>query len=152
LFDDLLDERQFADPIHYEQQPYLFVPPELPKTGHHLVYLDVWKREVTHLEDTNLVESAVGVDATSRIQTVWQVRVLTNDAGAATGESADADVPGWSALIAPSTGVLTTGTFDVAATDDPCELPPTGGFRGLENQLYRVEIHDPGQPGGTATF
>ena len=61
-------------------------------------------------------------------------------------------MPGWSALIAPSTGVLTTGTFEVAPVDDPCELPPTGGYRGLENQLYRVEIHDPGQPGGAATF
>ena len=48
--------------------------------------------------------------------------------------------------------MLTTGTFEVAPVDDPCELPPTGGYRGLENQLYRVEIHDPGQPGGSATF
>ena len=62
------------------------------------------------------------------------------------------DVPGWSAVIAPSTGVLSTGTFDVAPVDDPCELPPTGGYRGLENQLYRVEIQDPGQPGAGATF
>jgi uncharacterized protein DUF6519 len=38
------------------------------------------------------------------------------------------------------------------AVDDPCELPPTGGYRGLENQLYRVQIHDPGQPGAGATF
>jgi Family of unknown function (DUF6519) len=48
--------------------------------------------------------------------------------------------------------VLTTGTFEVAPVDDPCELPPTGGYRGLENQLYRVEIHNPGQPGAGATF
>ena len=34
---------------------------------------------------------------------------------------------------------------------DPCELPPSGGYRGLENQLYRVEIHDGGAV-GTATF
>ena len=60
--------------------------------------------------------------------------------------------PAGATLIAPSTGVLTTGTFEVAPVDDPCELPPTGGYRGLENQLYRVEIHDPGQPGGGATF
>jgi len=31
-------------------------------------------------------------------------------------------------------------------------LPPTGGYRGLENQTYRVEIHDPGLPGAGATF
>src|SRR5437764_52026 len=39
----------------------------------------------------------------------------------------------------------------VAPHDDPCELPPSGGFRGLENQPYRVEIHAGGAP-GTATF
>ena len=70
----------------------------------------------------------------------------------ATCASPDGDLPGWVDIIAPSTGVLTTGTFEVAPVDDPCELPPTGGYRGLENQLYRVEIHDAGQPGGTATF
>ena len=84
------------------------------------------------------------------LQTVWQVRVLDEEAGAGTTcGSPDADLAGWADLIAPSTGPLTTGTYEVAAVDDPCELPPTGGYRGLENQLYRVEIHDPGQPGGT---
>ena len=48
--------------------------------------------------------------------------------------------------------MLSTGAFDEAPADDPCELPPIGGYRGLENQLYRVEVHDAGQPGGAATF
>ncbi|MFO1161124.1 MAG: DUF6519 domain-containing protein [Reyranellaceae bacterium] len=153
LFDSLMAEQQFADPIAYTAQPYLPNPPGLPTTGRHLVYLDVWSREVTALERPDLVEGAVGVDATSRIQTVWQVRALSEDAGTETTCSTpDADIPGWPAIIAPSTGVLTTGTFDVAPVDDPCELPPTGGYRGLENQLYRVEIHNPGQPGAGATF
>ena len=131
------------------RSPICPIPPALPTAGRHLVYLDVWDREVTHLEQPDLVESAVGVDATSRLQTVWQVRVLADDAGTGTTcATPDGDVPGWSDIIAPSTGVLTTGTFEVAPVDDPCELPPTGGYRGLENQLYRVEIHDPGQPGG----
>ena len=39
----------------------------------------------------------------------------------------------------------------VTDTDDPCALPPTGGYRGLENQTYRVEMHTGGPP-GTATF
>src|SRR5262249_30578290 len=152
VFDGLLAESQFADPIPYTAQPYLPAPPPLPTAGRRLVYLDVWDREVTHLKQPDLVESAVGVDATSRIQTVWQVRVLNGDVGTAACATPDADIPGWSVLIAPPTGVLTTGTFQVAPTDDPCELPPTGGYRGLENQLYRVEIHDPSQPGGAATF
>jgi hypothetical protein len=153
IFDSLMAESQFVDPIAYAAQPYLPSPPALPTTGRHLVYLDVWDREVTYLEQPNLVEYAVGVDATSRIQTVWQVRVVADDAGQGTTcASPDSDLPGWPTIIAPSTGVLTTGTFEVAPVDDPCELPPTGGYRGLENQLYRIEIHDAGQPGGSATF
>ena len=70
---------QFADPIPYGAQPYLPNPPALPTAGRHLVYLDVWNREVTHLERPELVETAVGVETSSRVQTVWQVRVL--DAG-----------------------------------------------------------------------
>jgi hypothetical protein len=153
VFDDLMGEERFTDPVPYEAQPYLPNPPTLPRAGRHLVYLDVWNREVTQLENPDLVESAVGVETGSRLQTVWQVRVLGDEAAnVVTCGSPDADLPGWTDLIAPSTGRLTTGTYEVAAVDDPCELPPTGGFRGLENQLYRVEIHDPGQPGGSATF
>ena len=153
LFDDLMGEPAFTDPIPYDAQPYLPNPPTLPTTGTHLLYLVAWKRQVTTLEQPDLIETAVGVDTSSRLQTVWQVRVLADDAGAGTTcGSPDADVPGWSDIIAPSSGVLSTGTFDVAPVEDPCELPPTGGYRGLENQLYRVEIHDPGQPGAGATF
>jgi Family of unknown function (DUF6519)/Right handed beta helix region len=149
-FDDLMSEAVFVDPTDYSAQPYLPNAPALPGGGQHLVYLDVWNRSVTQIEDPNLVEIAVGVETSSRVQTVWQVRILDEDAG--TRASCESDLPGWDNLIAPSTGVLTTGTFDGAPVDDPCELPPTGGYRGLENQLYRVEIHDAGQPGAGATF
>jgi hypothetical protein len=153
VFDALMAEPAFREPIPYETQPYLPNPPPLPRAGRHLVYLDVWKREVTHLERPDLVETAVGVETSSRLQTVWQVRVLGEEAGSGTTcGSPDAELAGWPDLVAPSTGRLTTGTYEVAAVTDPCELPPTGGYRGLENQLYRVEIQDPGQPGGTATF
>jgi len=153
LFDDLMAEMVFADAVPYSAQPYLPQPPNLPAAGRHLVYLDVWNREVTQLENPNLVEPAVGVETTSRVQTVWQVRVLGDDAGGSTDcASPDTDFAGWGTLIAPSTGVLSTGTYEVAAVDDPCELPATGGYRGLENQLYRVEIQDAGQPGAGATF
>ena len=152
IFDPLLAETQFPDTVLYEFQRYLPSPPALPTTGKHLVYLDVWDREVTSLEQPGLVENAVGVDASSRVQTVWQVRVLDDDAGNFTCASPDDELTAWAGLIAPSSGLLSTGTFDFAPSDNPCELPPSGGYRGLENQLYRVEIHDPGQPGDKATF
>lgn len=147
--DEVLDEARFAKPVPYTAQPYLRQPPPLPTTGTHLVYLDVWQRPVTHLEQPKLVETAVGVDAGAREQIAWQVRILAPSAGSgATCATPDDELPGWADLIAPSTGVLTTGTYEVAPVTDPCELPPTGGYRGLENQLYRVEIHAPGQPRG----
>jgi hypothetical protein len=152
LFDPLLSEVTFADLFTYLTQPYLKNPPALPTAGRHLVYIDVWEREVTHIERPDLVEVAVGVETSSRKQIVWQVRVLDPAAGTATCATPDGELNGWADVIAPSTGRVTNGTFDVPPEDDPCELPPSGGYRGLENQTYRIEIHDPGQPGGAATF
>ena len=153
IFDPLMAETTYSVEPAYDEQPWLQPPPALPESGRHLIYLDVWTREVSPTEDPGLVEPALGVDTTVRRQTVWQVRVLDDEAPPeVTCETPDEDVPGWSAVIAPSTGRLTTGTYDVAGVPDPCELLPSGGYTGLENQLYRVEIHDPGQPGGTATF
>ncbi len=152
LFDPVMGEPTFVDPIDYAEQPYLPNAPALPTKNTHLVYLDVWQRELTHLERPELVEIAVGVETSSRLQTVWQVRALGDDARGATCASPDGDLEGWSTLIAASSGRLSTGTFDVPPSSDPCELPPTGGYRGLENQTYRVEIQDAGLPDGTATF
>ena len=76
--------------------PTCRTPPALPTAGRHLVYLDVWNREVTHLERPDLVESAVGVETSSRLQTVWQVRVLDRRCRRRpTCASPDDDVPGW---------------------------------------------------------
>ena len=37
------------------------------------------------------------------------------------------------------------------ARTDPCIVPADAGYRGLENQLYRVEVHRPGDA-SSATF
>lgn len=150
-FDPLLSEPTGTADISYLAQPYWPTAAPLPASGSHLAYLDVWQREVTHLEAPDLVEVAVGVDTTARWQTVWQVRLLAEDIAGGSCASVDADIPGWLALIRPSDGRLTTHTIDVDPGDDPCELPPSSGYRGQENQTYRVEIHTGGAP-GTATL
>ncbi|MER6187928.1 DUF6519 domain-containing protein [Streptomyces sp. NPDC001652] len=149
-YDPRLSETVGTSDMTYEEQPYWPVRDALPTGGRHLVYLDVWRREVTHVEDPELVEQAVGVDTTARWQTVWQVRVL-RDVGGMTCGTKDADIKGWAELVRPSQGRLTTGSVTVPEAEDPCRLPPTGGYRGLENQTYRVEVHTEGPP-GTATF
>lgn len=136
-FDPTLAEPNGADPIEYGEQPYWPAPTALPAAGPHLVYLDVWERELDHLNTADLVDSAIGVDTTTRTQIAWQVRVMPSQAGAA----CDATVAGWDDLVVPSPIRLTTGTEEVDPVDDPCEIPPGSGYRGPENQLYRVELH-----------
>ena len=151
-FDPILAESRGIDPLPYEKQPYYKDPEPLPEAGGpHLVYLDVWEREVTYVEDPNLVENAVGVDTTSRLQTAWQVRVLPNVGDGATCATPDEELNGWLDIIRPSAGRLTTKAVGVATPTDPCLIPPSGGYRGLENRTYRVEIHDGGEI-GDATF
>jgi Family of unknown function (DUF6519)/Right handed beta helix region len=161
-WDARLAELRGASAVPLFEQPYLpfneadqpapadvFDRPDLAG-GPHLVYVDVWQREVTHLQDRDLVEKAVGVDTTARVQTVWQVGLLP-DVGNVTCGTDDEDVPGWSDLIRPSGGRLTTSTGDLPGDPNPCLVPPSAGYKGLENQLYRVEIHR-GGPQGEATF
>ena len=48
---------------------------------------------------------------------------------------------------AKSAGRLTTRAIAPPAPDDPCILPPASGYRGLENRLYRIEVHAAGALG-----
>ncbi len=146
-YDSALGELHDSEPISYGHQPYRLDRPELPTEGTYLAYLDVWQRELTHLGEPLLVEKAVGFDTSTRLQTVWQVGLVK----AGEGATCDEEVGAWRRLTWPSAGRLTTHPVGVPAPDDPCTVPPAGGYRGTENRLYRVEIHDPG-PLGQATF
>ena len=154
-FDAVLAEQRGTLAVPYDEQPYFpnasTVAPAPTEGGPYLVYLDVWQREVTYLEVPELIEKAVGVDTTTRLQTVWQVRVLGDVGTDATCDTPDDQVQGWPEIIRPSDGRLSTDAVGVVTPDDPCVIPPSGGYRGLENRLYRVEIHDSGEA-GTATF
>jgi hypothetical protein len=110
-----------------------------------LIYLDVWQRHITYVEDPALREVALGgPDTTTRVKTLWQVKVR-QDVGNVTCAAADGLLP------APSGGFLTTDVVTPPPSVDPCSLAPAGGYQGLENRLYRVEVHEGGPMGG-ATF
>ena len=153
-WDPRLAEEHGTAAVPYADQPYYPDPPDLPEAGPHLVYLKVWQRELTHVEAPELVEKALGVDTTTRLQTVWQVRVLPNPGPGIDCSTPLEDIPAFNAAEPSAAGRLTTGTADIAAQPDPCLVPPTGGYKGLENQLYRVEIHREGDLAGAdrATF
>lgn len=137
----------------YTQQPYLPGATLPAGNGPFLAYLDVWQRDITYLEDSHLIDPAVGVDTTGRLQTVWQVKLL--DVSSVSGASCSTDFPTFDALLIPPAGQLTNGLVP-SASSGPCCLAPNAGYTGQENQLYRVEIHNPGTvsppPAGGYTF
>jgi hypothetical protein len=144
-FDTTLAEARSARAVPYQEQPYRFDTPAPSGAGPRtdLLYLDVWQREVTALQDADLREKALGgPDTATRLQTVWQVRVLEDVGSIGCGEALEA----WDALLAAPSGRLTTSVAPEEA-ERPCLVAAAAGYLGLENQLYRVEIHRPGPPG-----
>lgn len=128
--------------------------------GDHLVYLDVWERHLTALEDAEIREVALGAqgpDTTTRAKVVWQVKTIElkgpladltcdnsvppppNDAHAAWL----AQVKEWQPELRGLLKAKADEPDDITATN-PCIISPDARYRGAENQLYRVEIHDGG--------
>lgn len=167
------------------------------------IYLDVWERHITAIEDDAIRETALGgPDTCSRAKIVWQIRALplTEDerrkmAAAAKKVSAQLEAL-WkkkaklqkdfiaesdktkqvallkqlqlldeelerltqlsflqpqevllSELVRLSNAKLAARVDPGQKTEDACVTPPASKYRGAENQLYRVEIHQGGKIG-----
>src|SRR5258708_29104120 len=112
-----------------------------------LVYLEVWQRLITALEDESLREVALGgPDTAARIKTVAQVKVVALPA-----KLVDPTCPEASAFLpGPGGGTLTTLQPKDTQPPDLCKLPDPGSYTGRENHLYRVEVHEGGNVGGIA--
>jgi hypothetical protein len=113
---------------------------DLPE-GAYLAYLDVRERTVTALDDPTLTEPALGVDTTTRTKVVWQLRLL-DLAGVPGPVDCDTDIDAALAELAPPTGRMAARAEPPAGSEDLCRPTPAGGYIGLENQLYRVHVHD----------
>jgi uncharacterized protein DUF6519 len=101
------------------------------------VYLDVWERAVTWLEDDTIREVALsGADTAARAKVVWQVKVLPVEGDRCMLPQVIADK-----VWPPNRGLLRAQASAHALTD-PCAIAPGASrYRGPENQLYRVEVH-----------
>ncbi|GGA88612.1 DUF6519 domain-containing protein [Puia dinghuensis] len=132
-------------------------PPSSPpvttlQDGVYLVYLDAWQREVNFHDDPHIHEVALGeADTAIRMQNVWQVKLWQLPQPVSGDVTCDTYFPGWQQKIAGPTGRMNARVVTPANPTNPCVLPPTSGYRGLENQLYRVEVQN-GGPLATATF
>jgi hypothetical protein len=131
------------------------VIPTLQSNQKYLVYLDVWERHITSLEDESIREVALGgPDTCTRAQVVWQVKIWPPNVTDGTKETKDLTCQtvkdNWSSLVnvfqPENRGRLKA---EVKSPDvdlsQPCITPPEARYRGVENQLYRVEVHRGGR-------
>ena len=111
--------------------------------GTHLVYLRAWQRHVSALEAPGIREVALGgPDTSTRAQQVVQVRALALPAAPDGAPwQCGTDLAAWDTLTAlPAARMAARAEPELAATG-VCEMAASAGYRRLENQLYRVEIH-----------
>ena len=151
--DGILAENEQA--ILYSEQPgYPFAgspsPERLTSAMAALVYLDVWERHITFLEDDHIREAALGgPDTCTRAQVVWQVKILADPHDAAQGAFGCDAV---NRLPRIGTGRLRARARSVRpTTGTPADYMPSR-YRGSGNQLYRVEVHHGGSAGTPATY
>jgi hypothetical protein len=147
-FDDALGNLVGAAPLGFESQPFYYRKdppyvlvdfPSVTHEGKNLVYLEAWQREVTSWEDEDLLDSALGgPDTATRVQTAWQVKAIP-----ATPARCGYRPASWALSSARLNAKATPGP----AASNPCQVPPTGGYVGPENRLYRVEVQKRGTLG-----
>lgn len=144
--DGILCENE--DLISYLTQPDLPHAPRIDEPGLYVVYLDVWQRLLTALDDPSIREVALGgPDTATRTKTVWQVKhwlAVDRNKNKIEDGTCLSTFDVFESLIAPSGGKLSARSKRAETTTDPCVVSPAAGYTGLENQLYRIEIHNGG--------
>jgi hypothetical protein len=167
------NELKIGQPLTYSNQ----VPPPVPVPlgqDRYWVFLDVWERQLTYLEDDNIREVALGEngpDTSTRAEVVWQVKASnipqvppdTITRFGPKGQVAQLPLPRIKFVEANSQSLQKVfqptlrgelkarGKVPPDKNVDPCITQPDSRFRGDENQLYRVEVHTGGTQ-ETATF
>src|SRR6267378_1289771 len=128
-------------------------PVALRDSHNYLVYLDAWERDVTYMEDPSIRDVALGgPDTSTRARVTWQVRVSELTSEQARNQAASGEALLDEFLRSAGLDSITDPMLSVRASPDT-------GYTGLENQLYRVEVHGAGtaadveaEDEGTATF
>lgn len=135
-------------PIRYSAQVDHPGAPALQAGGSYLVYLDVWERWLSHLQVPALREVALGgADTAGRAMVVRQVRAEPLET---IPESLDDAADLWREVLERlqpgDRGRLRARAQRDEDDDEPCITDPEARYRGPENQLYRVEVFDAGDP------
>jgi hypothetical protein len=133
----------------YLSQPDYPVPATLVLGSEtYLIYLDVWERLITYLEDDAIREVALGgPDTAARGKVVWQVKAIAGKLNPDQKNVCDGFAYSdeeFAGLLDFNGGYLKARARQTDASTDPCIIPPNASYTGPENQLYRIEIHRSG--------
>lgn len=160
----LAENEQFVSFLHQPGKPVTdkMVADDLEAAGKEvLIYLDVWERHVTPIEDDDIREKALGgPDTATRAKVAWVARArhLTPDEEAArktvtlSAPPTDTQLANLRKALQPkfedgskaqlaNRGLLRARIEPQSKSDNPCVTSPESVYRGPENQLYHVEIH-----------
>jgi hypothetical protein len=135
----------YVDGIRCEHRGALVLSMDQRRADNYLIFLEVWERHVNAIEDPRIREVALlGPDTATRAEVRWRVRMLSffnqEPTAETAAEIAEKLVDG--ELRRRPKRRLAARAQTPNANTDPCELSPRAGYRGRENQLYRVQIHD----------
>ena len=135
----------------FSTAPGAVSPPPLPTSGFCQIYLDVWERAITYVEDDSIRDVALGgPDTAARSRLVWQVKWMQPTGSGTERPPCGAPQP------ARFRGWLQAMAKQVSRSTNPCIINPNAAYTGPENQLYRVEINRGGAAGNdpetSATF
>lgn len=119
-------------------------PPQ--KNALYLIYLDVWERNVSALEDAAIPEPALGgLDTCIRTKVMWRVRTWKLPEPLSRGVPPDfSEKKDLWQIIVRSWHPAPRGHLKARLLTADGGALSGSGFRGLQNQLYRIEIHDGG--------
>jgi Family of unknown function (DUF6519) len=114
-----------------------------------LVFLDVWERHITSIEDPHIREIALGgAETSTRAQLVSQVhlqKVSSSLVPVLTIREMDKRMENWGKWVTENLkqtrAKMSAKLHRPQSSSTPCSIPATSSYRGLENQLYRVEVH-----------
>lgn len=110
-----------------------------------LVYLDVWEQHITSIEDPDIREIALGdTDTATRARVVWQIKIESDISEELVNGKGDVKFKEmveekWQPA---NRGMLKAKAKQDQKKDTPCNTSPDSSYRGTENQLYRIEVHN----------
>jgi hypothetical protein len=168
-------EHEHASEREHEQWTYWTQPDayrdeddeadRLPEEFPFLVYLKVAERFISAVEDPDIREVALGPaqpDTSGRVKVTWQVLPMQPSDGFEppkdpTPHRLRLAFDDWATRRSQPTSRMAARALRPAqAEEDPRVIRPESRYRGLENQLYRIEVHHAGtagaDPATSATF